>query len=81
MQKALIRHCAKVAVANDCCRCDLILPRDDTASVSWYNQLGAISLNEWIGVWFSRPTLTKFISEKAELEKKVRCLSCLCYRL
>lgn len=74
VMKTLLRQCAVAAVASDCCRCDLILSRDDTSSISWYSELGAMSLNEWIGVWFSRSTLADFISTKEETAKQVNKL-------
>lgn len=58
--KAMIKYLAKKAISENCGRFEWACLDWNTPSRDFYESLGAVALNEWIGYRFEGETLEKF---------------------
>ena len=58
--KALLRHLARIAVANDCGRFEWSVLDWNAPAIGFYEAIGAVPLSEWVRYRLTGPALEAF---------------------
>lgn len=63
--KALLRHLARIAVANDCGRFEWSVLDWNTPAIGFYEAIGAVPMSEWVRYRLAGPALEAFAASES----------------